>query len=76
MKPDGLEANYLYVDYNNRKIDETEKWNKLAKENNLFVTAGSDFHNKDGIRPEIGFKNTNFILNDETIDEIISNLTK
>ncbi|MCI8640939.1 MAG: PHP domain-containing protein [Clostridia bacterium] len=76
MKPDGLEANYLYVDYNNRKIDETEKWNKFAKENNLFVTAGSDFHNKDGIRPEIGFKNTNFILNDEVIDEIISNLTK
>lgn len=76
MKPDGLEANYLYVDYNNKKIDETEKWNKFAKENNLFVTAGSDFHNKDGIRPEIGFKNTNFILNDEVIDKIISNLTK
>lgn len=76
MKPDGLEANYLYVDYNNKKIDETEKWNKFAKENNLFVTAGSDFHNKDGIRPEIGFKNTNFILDDVVIDEIISNLTK
>ena len=55
---------------------ESWKWNKFAKENNLFVTAGSDFHNKDGIRPEIGFKNTNFILNDEVIDEIISNLTK
>lgn len=76
MNPDGLEANYLYVDYNNKKIDETEKWNKFAKENNLFVTAGSDFHNKDGIRPEIGFKNTNFILDDVVIDEIISNLTK
>lgn len=74
MKPDGLEANYLYVDCKNNKIDETEKWNKFAKENKLFVTAGSDFHNKDGIRPEIGFTNTNFILKDEVIDEIIANL--
>ena len=76
MKPDGLEANYLYVDRNNNKFNETEKWNKFAKENNLFVTVGSDFHNKDGIRPEIGFVNTNFKLNDEVIDEIINNLTK
>lgn len=74
MKPDGLEANYLYVDCKNNKIDETEKWNKFAKENKLFVTAGSDFHNKDGIRPEIGFTNTNFILKDNVIDEIIANL--
>ena len=34
----------------------------FAKENNLFVTIGSDFHNKDGLRPEIGFINTDFIL--------------
>lgn len=76
MKPDGLEANYLYVDRNDNKINETEKWNKFAKENNLFVTIGSDFHNKDGIRPEIGFVNTNFKLEDEVIDEIIDTLTK
>lgn len=76
MKPDGLEVNYLYVDRNNNKINEVEKWNKFAKENNLFVTVGSDFHNKDGIRPEIGFVNTNFVLEDKVIDEIITNLTK
>lgn len=76
MKPDGLEANYLYVDRNDNKINEIEKWNKFAKENNLFVTVGSDFHNKDGLRPEIGFINTSFILNDEAVDEIIDNLTK
>ena len=76
MKPDGLEANYLYVDRNNNKFDETAKWNKFAKENNLFVTVGSDFHNKDGIRPEIGFVNTNFTLSDEKIDEILENLSK
>ena len=74
MKPDGIEANYLYVDCNHNKFDETEKWNKFAKENNLFVTAGSDFHNKDGVRPEIGFVNTDFILNEESINKIISNL--
>ena len=74
MKPDGLEANYLYVDRNNNKIDETEKWNEFAKNNNLFVTIGSDFHNKDGLRPEIGFVNTNFCLDDKIIDEILNNL--
>ena len=76
MKPDGLEANYLYVDRNDNKFDETAKWNEFAKENNLFVTVGSDFHNKDGIRPEIGFVNTNFTLLDEKIDEILENLSK
>ena len=76
MKPDGLEANYLYVDRNSNKINEVEKWNNFAKENNLFVTAGSDFHNKDGLRPEIGFVNTEFALEDDIIDEIIMNLIK
>lgn len=76
MKPDGLEANYLYVNRDNKKINEIEKWNKFAKENNLFVTVGSDFHNKDGIRPEIGFVNTDFVLGDKVIDEIVINLTK
>lgn len=74
MKPDGLEANYLYVNRNSILIDETEKWNKFAKENNLFATIGSDFHNKDGIRPEIGFVNTNFALEEEVIVDIIHNL--
>ena len=74
MKPDGLEANYLYVDRNNNKIDETKKWNEFAKKNNLFVTIGSDFHNKDGLRPEIGFVNTNFCLDEDAADEILNNL--
>lgn len=75
MKPDGLEANYLYADRNNKEINEIDKWNKFAKEHNLFVTAGSDFHNKDGIRPEIGFVNKDFTIQEETIKEIINNLT-
>ncbi len=76
MKPDGIEANYLYVDSNNNIINEAERWNNFARKNDLFVTVGSDFHNKDGIRPEIGFVNTNFVLDDKTIDNIIENLMK
>ena len=74
MKPDGLEANYIYIDRNNQIFDETSKWNNFAKENNLFVTIGSDFHNKDGIRPEIGFTNIQFSLDNKTVDEILRNL--
>ena len=73
MKPDGIEANYIYVDRNNQIFDETKKWNEFAKENNLFVTMGSDFHNKDGIRPEIGLINTNLILEDKVIENILKN---
>lgn len=75
IKPDGIEANYLYVNYNNIVINEIEKWNEFAKTNNIFVTVGSDFHNKDEIRPEIGFTNTEFSLKIETVNEIIKNLT-
>ena len=53
-----------------------QEWNKFAKEHNLFVTAGSDFHTKDGLRPEIGFINTDFVLAEEVIEEILRNLEK
>lgn len=76
IKPDGIEANYIYVDRNNQMFDETKKWNEFAKENNLFVTIGSDFHNKDGIRPEIGLINTSLILEDTVIENILKNLSK
>ena len=73
MKPDGIESNYIYVDRNNQIFDEIKKWNEFAKENNLFVTIGSDFHNKDGIRPEIGLINTSLILEDKVIENILKN---
>ena len=76
MKPDGIEANYIYVDRNNQIFDETKKWNEFAKENNLFVTIGSDFHNKDGIRPEIGLINTSLVWEDKVIENILKNLSK
>lgn len=75
LKPDGLEAYYLYVDKDNKKFDETQKWCKFAKDNNLFTTIGSDFHNtKKKLKPQIGFVNTNFTLPEEIIEEIISKL--
>lgn len=75
MKADGLEANYLYVDRYDNKFDETKKWNEFAKQHNLFVTVGSDFHNnKKKLKPLIGFVNTDFVLSEEIIEEIVSNL--
>lgn len=75
LKPDGLEAYYLYVDKDNKKFDETKKWREFAKDNNLFVTIGSDFHNtKKRLKPQIGFANTDFTLPEEIIEEIVSNL--
>ena len=75
MKPDGIEANYLFVDTNGKIIDETDKWNKFAKENDLFVTVGTDFHRKEGVYKEIGFANMDFKLEDEVIKEIIKNIS-
>lgn len=75
MRPDGIEANYLFVDTNGKIIDETDKWNKFAKEHNLFVTVGTDFHRKEGVYKEIGFVNTDFKLEDEDIEKIIRNIS-
>lgn len=77
LKPDGLEAYYLYVDKDNKKFDETQKWCQFAKDNNLFVTVGSDFHNtKKKLKPQIGFVNTNFILPEDVIEGIIANIVE
>lgn len=74
MKADGIEANYIYVDRNDNKINEVEKWNKFAEDNNLMTTIGSDFHNDDGLRPLIGLVNEKLRLDNDTIDKIIDNL--
>ena len=75
MKVDAIEGNYLYVDRNNVMHDDTDKWNTFAKNNNLISTIGSDFHNKDGLRPEIGFRNTDFTISREEISSILSYLS-
>ena len=75
MKVEAIEANYLYVDRNDVMHDDTNKWKAFAKENNLISTIGSDFHNKDGLRPEIGFRNTDFTISREEISSILSYLS-
>lgn len=71
MQADGIEVNYIYINKNNETINEIEKWNTFAQEHNLPVTIGSDFHNKDGIRPEIGFINKDVKFSEEYLNGII-----
>lgn len=74
MNADGIEANYIYIDKDNNKINEVEHWNNFAKNNNLITTIGSDFHNNDNIHPDIGLVNEDIKLNDNEIDTIIDNI--
>ena len=71
IKADGLESYYIYIDRNNNKINEVDKWNKIAKEYNLIATIRSDFHTKDNIHPEIGLINENIKLNDAQLTNIM-----
>lgn len=75
MKADGIEANYIYIDRNHRKINEVNKWNDFAQKNNLIVTIGSDFHHNDNIHPNIGLINEEVDLSDDVLENIISNLS-
>lgn len=74
MNPDGIEANYLYVDRYNNRVDEVDKWREFAKKNNKFTTVGSDFHKKDGYKPEIGFVNWDIDLTTKEVEEILNNI--
>lgn len=76
IKPDGIEANYIYIDKNNNTINEIEKWNKFAKKHNLFTTIGSDYHTSDNIHPEIGLINKEIDYNLIKTDKIIENILK
>ncbi len=74
MNPYGIEANYIYVDRNDKKINDIEIWNAFAKKHHLRTTVGSDFHNQDGIRPVIGLLNED--LKDMNASEILENFCK
>lgn len=74
LKPDGIEANYIYFDKANNRFDDIEKWKNFAKQHNLFETVGSDFHLDDGVRAKIGFVNENLILDDKMVEKILKNL--
>ena len=76
MNADGIEANYVFLDRNRKKFNESERWNKFAKEHNLLATVGSDFHNNDEFHSKIGLINEDVHLTDEEIDYILNTLTK
>ena len=76
MKPDGIEANYVYLDRNGNKINESAHWNNFAKHHNLITTIGSDFHKNDGIHSDIGLINEDIKLNENEINSIIDSLLK
>ena len=76
MKPDGIEANYIYLEKNSSKINESAHWNSFAKHHNLITTIGSDFHKNDGIHSDIGLINEDIVLNDNEINSIIDNILK
>ena len=76
MKADGIESNYIYIDRNNTKHNDIDKWTKFAKKLNLPSTIGSDFHKNDGIHPVIGLLNEDINLNDDDIDNILSFIEK
>ena len=73
IQPDGIEANYIYVDKNNNIINDIEIWKKVAKDKNLYITTGSDFHNFSEYHPVIGLNNEN--LDYENIEEFIKIVT-
>ena len=76
MNPDGIESFYIYVDRNNKVINDIDRWTKFALKNNLFMTIGSDFHQDDGIRPVVGLIN---VIRDEDLpntNKILESLDK
>ena len=76
MKPDGIEANYVYLDRNSSKINESAHWNNFAKHHNLITTIGSDFHKTAGIQSDIGLINEDIVLNYNYINYIFDNILK
>ena len=72
LKPDGIEANYLYFDKLNNMFDDIAFWRDFADKHGLFATIGSDFHLDDGVRAKIGFANQNLSLNEEETKNILN----
>ncbi len=71
----GLEAYYIYLDREDNKHNDVKRWLDFSKENNLFVTIGSDFHNLDGLHPVIGLLNEDINLTNEDINNILDNIS-
>ena len=76
MQVDGIEAMYIYIDKNHNKINEIKKWCEVAKEFNLLITIGSDFHNFDNIHPTIGLTGEDVGLCKSDYDKLIKKLDR
>ena len=74
MNADGVEAYYIYIDKNNKKHNNISIWKEFAKDNNKFITIGSDFHSKDNIHPTIGLINEKLNITEKELNEIIKNV--
>lgn len=72
LKPDGIEAIYIYKNKDNEVINEIDKWTRFAVANDLFITAGSDYHNESSCSC-IGFINHNISCNANNIIKDITN---
>ena len=71
---DGIEAYYIYIDRQNNVIDDIDKWEKIANNNNWLTTIGSDFHDSDNLHPEIGLTNYNINLSNSQINDILDTI--
>lgn len=71
---DGIEANYIFITQDKKKINDSDKWNKVAKEQDLFSTIGSDFHKEDGTHPKLGLINEDINISEEEKKKIVNNL--
>lgn len=76
MNVDGIEANYIYVDHNHKKINESDSWNEFAKKYHLHTSLGSDFHKEDRYHPTIGFIGEDMNLTDHDISSILEWLSE
>ena len=74
INADGIEAYYIYVDKNNNKHNDIDIWKNIAKENNIFVTIGSDYHNFNEIKPNIGLVNEELNIPEKEINSVLRNL--
>ena len=75
MHAEVIEAAYLYVDKDGNKIDEVAFWKEFAKDNDLICSVGSDFHNADGVHPDIGFSNWDIEFSKEEAYKLLDYLS-
>lgn len=76
LKPDGIEANYIYVTKDNIVINDVKIWREFTKKNNLFETVGSDFHRYSALHPEVGIISEDLNLTEEEKDKIVENILR